>query len=220
MRAWHTRHSISFLALYMPTLYTPTTGVLLCARCLCERPQSSSDLRRISLTPVALGPAAIRQLARALSVLPELHSLTVGLDPAPFTTFMPPVRARAAVRHCTVLQSHAGTSRACALALCANCAYGPACSLVPVALLPTCAQCRSCLTGSTGWRTRTRTSPTWRSSGGASWGWTRSECAGPRREGQGGSGQVGRRDEPPGSPRTAASSCLLAKERLAVLCTC
>ncbi|KAG2430210.1 hypothetical protein HXX76_010309 [Chlamydomonas incerta] len=50
---------------------------------------SSSDLRRISLTPVALGPAAIRQLARALSVLPELHSLTVGLDPAPFTTFMP-----------------------------------------------------------------------------------------------------------------------------------
>eukprot|EP00198_Chlamydomonas_reinhardtii_P006110 XP_001695446.1 predicted protein [Chlamydomonas reinhardtii] len=51
---------------------------------------SSSDLRRISLTPVALGPAAIRQLARALSVLPELHSLTVGLDPAPFTTFMPP----------------------------------------------------------------------------------------------------------------------------------
>ncbi|KAG2447759.1 hypothetical protein HYH02_007217 [Chlamydomonas schloesseri] len=50
---------------------------------------SSSDLRRVSLTPVALGPVAIRQLARVLSLLPELHSLTVGLDPAPFTTFMP-----------------------------------------------------------------------------------------------------------------------------------
>lgn len=45
----------------------------------------------MSLTPVALSPAAIRQLGRLLAPLPELESLTVGLDPAPYTTFMPRV---------------------------------------------------------------------------------------------------------------------------------
>ncbi len=54
--------------------------------------QRDSLLRRVSLTPVALSPAAIRQLGRLLAPLPELGSLTVGLDPAPYTTFMPRVR--------------------------------------------------------------------------------------------------------------------------------
>ena len=48
-------------------------------------------MRRVSLTPVLLGPAAIRQLARALAQPPQLHSITVGLDPAPYTTFRPKV---------------------------------------------------------------------------------------------------------------------------------
>eukprot|EP00198_Chlamydomonas_reinhardtii_P006092 XP_001695428.1 predicted protein [Chlamydomonas reinhardtii] len=52
-------------------------------------PPRDSLLRRVSLTPVALSPAAIRQLGRLLAPLPELESLTVGLDPAPYTTFMP-----------------------------------------------------------------------------------------------------------------------------------
>eukprot|EP00198_Chlamydomonas_reinhardtii_P006096 XP_001695432.1 predicted protein [Chlamydomonas reinhardtii] len=51
--------------------------------------QVNSHMRRVSLTPVLLGPAAIRQLARALAQPPQLHSITVGLDPAPYTTFMP-----------------------------------------------------------------------------------------------------------------------------------
>ncbi|KAG2430236.1 hypothetical protein HXX76_010334 [Chlamydomonas incerta] len=50
---------------------------------------SNSNMRRISLTPVLLAPAAIRQLGRALAQPSQLHSITVGLDPAPFTTFMP-----------------------------------------------------------------------------------------------------------------------------------
>ncbi|GLI61591.1 hypothetical protein VaNZ11_004008 [Volvox africanus] len=50
---------------------------------------SSFLLRRVTLAPVALGPTAIRQLGKALAPQPYLHSLIVGMDPAPPATWMP-----------------------------------------------------------------------------------------------------------------------------------
>ncbi|EFJ53274.1 hypothetical protein VOLCADRAFT_120244 [Volvox carteri f. nagariensis] len=53
------------------------------------RASSSFLLRRVTLAPVALGPTAIRQLGKALAPQPYLHSLLVGMDPAPPATWMP-----------------------------------------------------------------------------------------------------------------------------------
>ncbi|GLC46375.1 hypothetical protein PLESTB_001768500 [Pleodorina starrii] len=53
------------------------------------RAGSSFLLRRVTLAPVALGPPAIRQLGKALAPQPYLHSLIVGMDPAPPATWMP-----------------------------------------------------------------------------------------------------------------------------------
>ncbi|KAG2492369.1 hypothetical protein HYH03_009317 [Edaphochlamys debaryana] len=52
-------------------------------------PPSYSQLRRVSFTPVALSPTAVRQLGRMVCGQASLHSLIVGMDPAPNATWMP-----------------------------------------------------------------------------------------------------------------------------------